>query len=651
MSSDRRFAYQPSLDGLRALAVGAVLVYHLEYGWARGGFLGVDAFFVLSGYLITSLLLAEWSGTGAIDRLAFWIRRLRRLLPALLLVLAGVAVYAHVYVPASQLGQLRTDGFASLFYVQNWWLIGSGQSYFDLFAAPSPLKHTWSLAIEEQYYLVWPLVVLFCLRVGRGSRRPLVVTSVVGTVASVLAMAALYSPVDPSTAYYHTGARAHSLLVGGLLGLALERHTVRGRAGRAALHTGGLIAAGTIVWFWARVGDTDGWMYRGGFLAFALLVAAVIASAVHPGSPLRRAMSARPLVWIGKISYGLYLWHWPVLVLLTPGRTGLDGLALDALRVATTLAVATASYHAVELPIRRGALRGRLSWAAAPAGVTVAGVALAAATLGAVAPSTTFSAPADAATVPGTTPTTTPAARAPGGTVVVVGDSVAVSLMPGLEQELSAAGISLVPGAIPGCGVVDLLTVDDQGAPFPWSENCVAAVPDALDRIVADHDPDLVVWLSSWETADHRVDGEHVRFGTPEGDEVLLEAMERARRRLTAGGARLVMLTMPAGAPSDQYPDRPRDDDDFVRLSRITGELADRHADVSVVDLAALACPGGPPCEPVVDGVRLRPEDGRHYSPEGAAWTAARVVPEIVELLPTGGPPAAATVAPSPARP
>ena len=184
-------AYVPALDGLRAFAVAAVIAYHFGAGWAPGGFLGVDAFFVLSGFLITSLLLTEWGRSSRISLPGFWARRARRLLPALLVVLGAIALYAAVLAPASQLDTLRGDGISSLFYFANWHFVLSGQSYFDLFSLPSPMRHLWSLAIEEQFYLVWPLVVLVCLRVGRGSRKVLAGVCVAGIAASVAVMALL----------------------------------------------------------------------------------------------------------------------------------------------------------------------------------------------------------------------------------------------------------------------------------------------------------------------------------------------------------------------------------------------------------------------------------------------------------------------------
>ena len=194
------FGYRPALDGLRALAVGAVIAYHFGYGWARGGFLGVDTFFVLSGYLITSLLLVEFRGQGTVRLRAFWARRARRLLPALLLMLAVVTIWAGLTRPADQLGVIRGDGLATLFYGANWRFIASGQTYFALVSLPSPFRHAWSLAIEEQFYLVWPLITLACLRLARGGTRVLATVCVLGSLGSIVAMAALYQPSDPSRA-------------------------------------------------------------------------------------------------------------------------------------------------------------------------------------------------------------------------------------------------------------------------------------------------------------------------------------------------------------------------------------------------------------------------------------------------------------------
>jgi peptidoglycan/LPS O-acetylase OafA/YrhL len=206
---ETRLRYMPALDGLRAVAVAGVLLYHGDVTWARGGYLGVDAFFVLSGFLITTLLLAEWRTNGAIDLVDFWRRRARRLLPALFLVLGAVALFAATWAPTDTLERLRGDAFATLGYVANWRFIWSSDSYFAQFSSPSPLQHVWSLAIEEQFYLVWPPAFLVLLRVTGGSRRAVLGITAGLAAGSALLMAVLFTPgADPSRVYYGTDTRA-----------------------------------------------------------------------------------------------------------------------------------------------------------------------------------------------------------------------------------------------------------------------------------------------------------------------------------------------------------------------------------------------------------------------------------------------------------
>ena len=227
-----RFQYHASLDGLRALALLAIIAYHFDYGWARGAYLSVDLFFILSGFLITTLLIAEWRRTDRIALRAFWGRRARRLLPALLLLLVFVAVMTRVAVDSWNRGAIRDDGIASLFYVANWRFIAAKQGYFELFSAPSPLRHMWTLAIEEQFYLVWPLVVYVTMRVARGSLRVLALVCAVGAACSIAVMAATYGPGDPLRAYYGTDARAHTILIGALLAILLASWTPSARERR-----------------------------------------------------------------------------------------------------------------------------------------------------------------------------------------------------------------------------------------------------------------------------------------------------------------------------------------------------------------------------------------------------------------------------------
>ncbi len=638
--TERGVAYQPALDGLRALAVASVIAYHLGYGWARGGYLGVDTFFVLSGFLITSLLLAEFRRESRIDLSSFWARRARRLLPALFVVLAAVAAYGKWWMPAESRSALRGDGLAALFYSANWRFIFEHSSYFSLFASPSMLEHTWSLAIEEQFYLLWPLIVVGCLALGRGRRAPLAVLATACVVASALLMAHMASD-DPSRAYFGTDTRVHSLLVGALLALVLERWPANSTGvGGRVLRGIGPVAALAVVAAYVTIGDGRLFMYRGGFLAFALTVAIVIAAAVRPRGPVRAILSLAPLVWIGTISYGLYLWHWPVQLVLTPNRTHLDGVGLDLARVAVTVACATLSYFAVELPIRRGvALRGRI---ALP---SVTAVAAGLAALLVMATAATSPAPAFATPVAGAPITilasrrvppqrTTAPERSSATTVIshapqvigVIGDSVAMSLTPGLEVQASMRGISVASAAIPGCGATDAFSLDSAGNPFSWSDDCVTAVPEVQNRLIAEFRPDVVLWLSSWETSDRLVAGRAVHFDTPEGDAALVRGMTATLDRVTAGGAHLVMLTLP---PRGERQDGRTVHDEpatIEHLNELIMEFAFAHADqVQLIDFANIVCHGGAPCPNEIDGMWLRP-DGMHFTDATSVWPAARLL-------------------------
>jgi peptidoglycan/LPS O-acetylase OafA/YrhL len=355
------FGYKPSLDGLRAVAVGAVIAYHFFPRFAPAGYLGVDVFFVLSGYLITSLLLVEWKGTGTIDLRAFWARRARRLLPALFLVLLAFAVWSALALQPMERGRIRGEGLATLFYGANWYFIHGGQPYFDRIGI-SPLEHAWSLAVEEQFYLAWPLVVLGCLSVTLGRMRSaLVPVTVLGVGVSVLLMALLYVPGDIYRSYMATDTRAHQLLIGALLAVGLRSNRARHRVNRVtpwALGPAAVVMCAAAMIF--APGLDQSFLYQGGSVLFAVAVATVIAAAVAPGrSPIKGVLSLPPLVWLGRISYGLYLWHFPVLMAISESRTGLDGPALTLVHLSGTLLLATLSFYLVEQPIRRGALGAR----------------------------------------------------------------------------------------------------------------------------------------------------------------------------------------------------------------------------------------------------------------------------------------------------
>jgi peptidoglycan/LPS O-acetylase OafA/YrhL len=395
--------YLPGLDGLRAFAVAAVVAYHLGYGWAQGGLLGVGVFFTLSGYLITDILVGQWAARGRIRLGDFWLRRARRLLPALFVMLAVVTVWVNVFA-RSFLPGFRGNVIASVFYVSNWWYIGQHSSYYARFAPPTPLDHLWSLAVEEQFYLVWPWVVLLLVwlagrtrRRGHGlvdglgglatpvagpgggapyltgrSRLALAGTTLVLAAVSAVAMAALYHPgYDPTRVYEGTDTRAFGLLIGAAVALVWPTRRPAGSgtsaergvpaAVRWALDgagIAGLAVIGLLVW---RTNQYSDFMFQGGLVVLSVATAATVAAVVTPGSLLGRALGSRPLRWVGVRSYGIYLWHYPVIVLTTAvGAAGTPvGLGRAVAVVAGTVAAAALSWRVVEEPIRRGA---RLRW-------------------------------------------------------------------------------------------------------------------------------------------------------------------------------------------------------------------------------------------------------------------------------------------------
>ncbi len=336
------------LDGIRAVAVIGVLGFHAGASGFGGGLLGVDIFFVLSGYLITSLLVAEWGRTGTVAFLRFYERRARRLLPGLFLLLLLVAVYAQWFAEPDTLSTLRGDAFATLAYVANWRFVFSGQSYFVHFGPPSPLLHTWSLAVEEQFYLVWPGVALLVLR-WRG-RRALAVVAAAGIVLSAaLTVVLFHHGVSVTRLYYGTDVRTQEVMVGALLAICLPAFVrwVQGssRSTRRTVHMAvavlGVVAALALLWALHAVSGQGGFLYQGGFLLVATATAGVILLVVvRPRAVVSRILSLGVLGYIGRISYGLYLYHYPLFLMIDNQHTGLTGAALLAVRLGATAAAA-----------------------------------------------------------------------------------------------------------------------------------------------------------------------------------------------------------------------------------------------------------------------------------------------------------------------
>ncbi|MBX3198630.1 MAG: acyltransferase [Labilithrix sp.] len=612
-------AHVPALDGIRGLAVLAVVAFHANAA-LTGGYLGVDLFFVLSGYLITSILLREVESSGRIDLRAFWVRRARRLLPALLVLMPAIAVYARVWAAPGELAALRADALATLGYVANWRAIYSGKSYWEIFQAPSPLEHTWSLAIEEQFYVVWPLVVALLLVRLRGSRRTLLVVSAGLALVSAALMLLLWHPERTSRVYMGSDTRAAAILAGVVLATVLTPGTRLRPGAVRALDVAGFASAAGLGVAWATLEGESRFLYHGGFWLTELAALVLIACAVVPTSLVARALSVRPLVFVGTISYGVYLWHWPVDVVLTPERVHVPPLALAALRVAVTFAIALASYHAIERPIRaRGVFFGRpLVVLPAAFGVVIAAVfvgtrarpAPAAALAPAPAPSAEKRWPDFNSVKSSVLPA---ASELPPGTlrVLTIGDSVAQYLGEAMRFHQAAAGAFVAQRGVGACSihVAEVRYVNGERI----EGTCCA---DAWATDVAELRPDVTLIV---------LGGAYLGPRTCQRDwrEAYRERLTSLLHAMGDSAGRVILTLVP-------YPGQRWRTADMVQRVDCFNEELSQIAEIEhlpTLDLKTHVCPT-PDCNLLDNGAAIRP-DGLHFDGPGAAesarWTLAEV--------------------------
>ncbi len=663
----------PALNGLRAVAVIGVMAYHLQLGWASGGYLGVDLFFVLSGFLITTLLLEEWAGTGRVNLAAFWGRRARRLLPALFLVVGALALYlvlnAFLGGPGANglvdLSGLRGDAISTLLYVNNWHSIFVHQSYFAQFSTPSPLAHTWSLAIEEQFYLVWPLVLLLLFRVmPRQWRTSGVVLAVALGVLSSVLMAVLFHPgADPTRVYYGTDTRLFDLMAGATIAFVAAARPQPGPRARRTLHVVGPAAAVALGVFWVSAGTPAGlptnFMFEGGFLLCAALAGLVVADArlVEPGW-FARALAWHPLHFLGTISYGIYLWHWPVIVYLNGARTGLSPWPLDLVRIALTLVLATASYYLVERPIRLAHQRGWIRWWGAPlAGVASAVLIVVATTPSVADPSSvvgTTHLPPASAPVSGSHAGAGPALSVPGAggygaeqpirlttapspsdplRVMLLGDSVMHDASYGIAAALEATGeVSVATRTIDGFG----LTVATD---WPTS------IPDLIRQTRAQ----LIVATWSWDQY-----GPTTPNALHQPDQYTKLLRRAVATMLTPGngveGVVFSQFPMEGVVPGEAASTRERHEGGAAWnaiAAKMTTYFPGRVMYLPVADSVLLngkystwLPPEGDAHAPASRWIRVRKLDNVHFCPEGAARYGDALLTDLSALFglaPAGG--------------
>lgn len=634
--------YLPALDGLRGLAVLAVIVYHLDWGWLRGGFLGVEVFFVVSGYLITSLLLDEHGRSGTVDLKAFWTRRVRRLLPALGVMALGVSVWALLFADPLA-ATLRRDLLPALGYVSNWWQIFGVDTPYFAPTDPPLLRHLWSLAVEEQWYLVWP--VLFPLVLGRvaGRRRRASGVLFGSAVALMLATAVASWGADTdrlNLLYLSTPTRSTGLLVGAAV--ALVWRPWEGRQGRVPTRVlevcgGGAMAFIALAMVTLSVSGLA--LYRGGLALVSLASVVLIAAAVHPASGrLGQVLGHRALVAVGRRSYGLYLWHWPVIVFSGASSGGWTDIATAVL---VTIVVTELSYRFVEVPMRRGAFgTWWASWRQQPlvlqrprlavaglvavsftflAGALVVGLQRAQTvdpsvdTASAIVweapaePSTTV--PDDAAFEGTTTTSLTPSdTDAPADTttpvppvvsvvpvvvppepvdLVVVGDSQASSFAKNVPAGLEAL-FTVSDGSVNGCGVYDsgvALSVRpgfrrDFADCAGWSERWAAAATRAQADVA-------LVMLGAWEVLDLEWQSTSLPVGAPRTDVHFLRQAQQGIDALVEAGVRVALLEIacmrPIDAPGAGVPALPERSDDarVAHMNQLLRTLAERNPDTT----------------------------------------------------------------------
>jgi peptidoglycan/LPS O-acetylase OafA/YrhL len=642
--------YVPALDGVRGIAVVAIMGYHGGVFLTGGGYYSLDTFFTLSGFLITTLIVSEWQQSGRIRLARFWARRARRLLPALLLLLLVVVGYVAIFSPPVTYPGLRGDAFSSLFYVANWHFIVEGSNYFARTGATSPLLHTWSLAVEEQFYLVWPIVVLLVLRT-RLALRLLLFVSVVGALASALAMALLYSSADQNRVYYGTDTRAQSLLVGAALSVGLtlwanreagpddvtssfaawKARSSESRRVFTALGVAGVAATAAL---WILVNVDDAVAFRGGFLLAAASTACVLASVVvAPGSAVASLLALAPLRYLGRISYGMYLWHFPLFLWLNGSNTGLQGGPLFLLRFACTVVVATVSYYVVEQPIRQRRFLRTASKAmvAAPAAIVAVVVVVFAATSASVtAAPTTFRPPIRQA---GPLYTGQPVK------LLLVGDSTAATLGIGLSAYQRDYDIKMKNAGILGCGVTNGAEYELQGTVGQMESSCSgAAGAESWTQVwrsdLATFNPNVVMILAGrWEVVNRTYQGKWTNILQPRYAAYVQRQLRSAVELAGSRGAKVMLLTAPCYDTGEQPNGEPWPEDSPQRLAKynsIVREVGATEPNTTVVNFEAMACPSGH-YQTDIDGVDAR-YDGVHFTLGGGVVFESSLFPVVARL-------------------
>ncbi|HVJ92028.1 MAG TPA: acyltransferase family protein [Labilithrix sp.] len=609
-----RVPHVRALDGLRGLALLGVLLFHSNK-LLPGGYLGVDLFFVLSGYLITALLLAEHRMTGRIALAAFWVRRARRLLPALLALIPAVALYGWLFAKPDELSRIRGDALATLGYVANWRAIFAQKSYWELFATPSPLEHTWSLSIEEQFYVIWPVIVMFLCasdRTGRSSKRRLFVLTLTLAALSMVAMRVLFDPAKTSRVYLGTDTRMAGILAGAALATLIPPSTTFEAKTIRKLDALGIVAALGLGVAWWKLEGENPFLYKGGlwlteFAALVLIVCAVSGDE----SIVARALAFRPLTLLGTISYGLYLWHWPVNVFFSAPRFDIGGW-IRPVQFSVAFAVAIASYRFLERPIRTRGLPFGRPIVVVPAVVSLSVLLV----VGATYPRRTSSDRSGASPSPALFELAATTSE-PSFKVLLVGDSTANSLgwaIRGIRKQ----GVVVELMGKDGCTMLS-----DTCEGEHWAARTKALQPHATLFFVG----------GAFMHGISARDGQWVKACHAAWDDAFRTTVAKRLADLLAPTTRVFALTIPYGVGPSWGGDDFRREVDCINAN--IREAAAAVPTVEILDLAGRLCPAGV-CERQSEGVPIR-ADGVHYEIAGARVLSGWVFDQLLTDPPRAG--------------
>jgi peptidoglycan/LPS O-acetylase OafA/YrhL len=592
------------LDGLRAVAVLAVLLFHTASSPLAGGYLGVDLFFVLSGFLIAGILLDQSRTSGGISLGAFWLRRARRLAPALLVLLLAISV-ARIATPHADTSTWRPEILAALTYTTNWYQIASGSDYFAQFGLQSPLVHTWSLAIEEQFYLAFAvLMLLLCTRLPR--RRLMQVFIVLALLSA--GWMALRAGSDPAWAYYSTGTRVQALLVGAVLATAVRAPLAGVGIDTRRRNAAGWVA-GVAILVALAAPIPNAVMLRGGFLVVALLAAVLIWALLGSGA-LATVLSWRPLVALGVISYGVYLWHWPIFLMLGTDHKG--GPAMQLWAMLLTVAVASLSYWLVEKPLRNGRFTGwpaNRQWGA----YAIATVVVAAFTL------------LPARTAPSAEQVTWPKASEVPQRIMVGGDSTMLALWKYFPRDEYPNAVVDGPLSL-GCGIVDVPYLHQGVVQDP--EKC-KNWQDIWRRKVDEMAPDVAVIGSTvWDSFDRSIAGATYAPGTPEYDRSFLDGFRQAID-IAGHSGQIPVYVVGQPCMSSEVDEILNDPQRSGKIDALIRSAVSSMPNAHYIDTRAFTCTSDGTAVDAANGEQLR-EDGVHWGQRGADVFWSRSLSEIV---------------------